>query len=55
MSGDTDSAKKSAETAKKLYGEDFHKRIAALGGAKGKGRIPWNKGKKVVKKDARNT
>ena len=26
---------------------DYYKKIGALGGAKSKGRIPWNKGKKL--------
>lgn len=34
MAGTKDGGKKAAKTNKELYGEDFFKRIGALGGAK---------------------
>lgn len=49
MGGNNEGGKKSLETRLKKYGEDHMKKIGALGGAKSKGRIPWNKGKKMEK------
>ena len=35
MAGTSDGGKYAAETNKKLYGQDFYKRIGAIGGARG--------------------
>lgn len=51
MGGNSEGGKKSLETRLQKYGEDHMKKIGALGGAKSKGRTPWNKGKKLKKEE----
>lgn len=50
MGGNQEGAKKAIKT-RLAKDPDYFKNIGALGGAKGKGRIPWNKGRKVKKNE----